>query len=100
MKCRRSLIALALIALGCSGGAQPMAMQGKQATFDVRHELKVIVPPGAKKVRVWFTMPQDDPAQKIANFKVEAPFPNRIEKDSEGNKVVFLEATDPAMKEF
>ncbi len=92
----------AFLAAGCSGGGARgvMAMQGKQATFDVRHELKVIVPDGAKRLRIWFTMPQDDPAQQVSNFKVECPFPHRIEKDSEGNKFVHVEVPHPAVKEF
>ena len=31
----------------------------RSATFEARHELKVVVPDGAKRVRIWFAMPQD-----------------------------------------
>ncbi|MBM3875439.1 MAG: transglutaminase domain-containing protein [Verrucomicrobia bacterium] len=72
----------------------------RSATFEARHELKVVVPDGAKKVRAWFTMPQDDPLQQITDFKVEAPFPTRITTDSEGNKAVYLEVAAPLNKEF
>ncbi len=108
---RHAWMAIALVAAaGCAGESKGpvMAMpldfargeQGKQATFDARHELKVIVPEGAQIVRVWFTMPQDDPAQQVKDFKVECPFPHRITQDSEGNKTVFVEAMKPAVKEF
>jgi transglutaminase-like putative cysteine protease len=70
------------------------------ATFEVRNELKVMVPDGAKRVRVWFALPQDDPTQSISDFRVEAPYPYRVERDSEGNKVLYLEAANPKEKEF
>lgn len=72
----------------------------RSATFDVRHELKVMVPDGAKRVRVWFALPQDDPTQSVSDFRVEAPYPYRVERDSEGNKVLYLEAANPREKEF
>jgi transglutaminase-like putative cysteine protease len=96
----RAFSAFLLLAAGCAGGERPMAMQGRQATFDVRHELKVIVPDGAKKLRLWFTMPQNDAASKVSGFKVEAPFPHRVEKDSEGNSSVYVEVADPKVKDF
>jgi transglutaminase-like putative cysteine protease len=95
----RALSALLLLVAGCAGGDRAMAMQGKQATFDVRHELKVVVPDGAKKLRIWFAMPQNDAASRIEAFKVEAPFPHRVEKDSEGNTTVYLEIADPKGKD-
>ncbi len=72
----------------------------RSATFDVRHELKLTVPDGARRIRVWFAMPQDDPLQQVKNFTVEVPFPHRVTTDSEGNKAVYLELTDPKLKEF
>lgn len=77
--------------------ASLQAATPKQAQFEVRHELKVKVPEGAKKVRIWFAMPQDDPAQQVKDFIVEAPLAHRIETDSEKNKIVFLEG-DPKEK--
>ncbi len=73
---------------------------GKSASFDVRHELKVMVPDGAKKVRVWFAMPQSDPAQTISNFKVETPATWRTTQDSAGNDVVYAEMSNPTVKDF
>ena len=96
----RAITASLLLLAGCAGGERAMAMQGKQATFDVRHELKVIVPEGAKKLRIWFAMPQNDPASRVEGFKVEAPFPHRVEKDSEGNTAVYVEVSDPKVKDF
>ena len=72
----------------------------RSATFEVRHELKVTVPEGAKRIRIWFTMPQDDPLQQVTNFKVEAPIPHRVTTNSEGNKALYLELAEPRLKEF
>jgi transglutaminase-like putative cysteine protease len=72
----------------------------RSATFEARHEIKVMVPDGAKNVRVWLAMPQDDPAQKVSQFKIDAPIPHRVTTDSEGNKTLYLELTNPREKEF
>ncbi|MBI3270585.1 MAG: transglutaminase domain-containing protein [Planctomycetes bacterium] len=72
----------------------------RKATFDVRHELAVTLPDGAKRVRVWFVLPQDDPSQDVKDLKIEAPYPTRVTKDSENNKVLYLEAEGPKEKQF
>src|SRR5262249_11976668 len=72
----------------------------RKATFELRNEITVQVPEGAKRVRVWAALPQDDPAQQIKNLKVEAPFPYKVELDSEGSKVMYLEGDAPKAKEF
>ena len=51
-------------------------------------------------MRVWAALPQDDPAQQIKNLKIEAPYPYRVELDSEGSEVLFLEADAPKEKEL
>ena len=72
----------------------------RKATFELKNEITVQVPEGAKRVRVWAALPQDDPAQQIKNLKVEAPFPYRVELDSEGSKVLYLEGDAPKTKEL
>jgi len=72
----------------------------RKATFELKNEITVQVPEGAKRVRVWAALPQDDPAQQIKNLKVEAPFPYRVELDSEGSKVLYLEGDAPKEKEL
>lgn len=87
---------LGLLAFTPSLKAQPL----RKATFELRNEITVQVPAGAKRVRVWAALPQDDPAQQIKNLKIEAPYPYRVELDSEGSKVLFVEADAPKEKEF
>ena len=66
-RCAAGLIgALLVVGIGsmtCAGeSGSPKASQGdpaaRQATFEVRHELKVVVPEGSQRVRVWFVLPQ------------------------------------------
>jgi transglutaminase-like putative cysteine protease len=64
--------------------------------FDVRHQITITVPEGTKELRAWLAMPSDqDPFQRVQNWKVESPFPHRIERDSMGNNVLVVEATNP-----
>lgn len=73
----------------------------RRANFELRNELTVNIPEGAKKVRVWFALPQDDDAaQKVSGLRIEAPYPHRVERDSEGSKVLYLEARNPKQKDF
>jgi transglutaminase-like putative cysteine protease len=80
----------------------------RQATFEVRHELRIMVPEGAQRVRVWFVLPQEDPipgdgtapAQRVTDLHIDAPYPHRVERDSEGSKVLYVEATTPKEKEL
>jgi transglutaminase-like putative cysteine protease len=87
---------LTLLAPTQSLMAQPL----RKATFELRNEFAIQVPAGAKRVRVWTALPQDDPAQQISNLKIETPYPYRVELDSEGSKVLFLEADSPTEKEI
>jgi transglutaminase-like putative cysteine protease len=80
----------------------------RRATFEVRHELTVKVPDGAQKVRIWFVLPQEDPipgdgtapAQHVSDLQIEAPYPYRVERDSEGSKILYLEARNPREKQL
>ncbi len=78
-----------------SANAEP-----KSATFQVRHELAVTVPDGAKEVKVWFAYPTDDPAQTVKSMKIHSPYPHEITTDPNGNKMLFVKVTDPETKEF
>lgn len=104
-----NLIVLSCAALlaGCkssdSGGGATVAQNApdaKSGAFDVRHEIKIVVPEGAKSVRAWIAYPQDDPLQTVADMKIESPYPTRVVADAAGNKVLFVEATNPTTKEF
>ena len=108
-----ALLLIGAVPLSIAGdSASPKATQGEaglqRATFEVRHELKVIVPEGAQRVRVWFVLPQEDPvpgdgtgvAQQVNDLQIEAPYAYRVERDAEGSKLLYLETTNPKEKEF
>jgi len=112
---KRSLVILfsACVVLGVASGIEasekaPQGAAARQTTFEVRHELAVKVPEGAEHVRIWFVLPQDDPipgdgqapAQQVSDLHIDAPFPYRVERDSEGSKVLYLEAQKPKEKEI
>jgi hypothetical protein len=96
-----------LVAAACGSTvalAQPSgstaARAGKTGVFDARHELKVTVPDGAKSVRIWFTMPQDVPEQKVENWKLDCALPTKVVTDDHGNKSVYVEVANPKTKEI
>jgi len=84
-----------------TGATAPAAARaGKSATFSARNEYKVTVPEGAKSVRAWFAMPQEQPEQKIADLKIECSVPHKIVKDDHGNSYIYVEAAPPGAKEI
>ncbi|PYM20279.1 MAG: hypothetical protein DMD81_02200 [Candidatus Rokuibacteriota bacterium] len=94
------VIALALPAAGAEApkpGTGPL----RSATFEITNEVKVKVPDGAERVRVWMAMPQDDdPAQKVDRLRIKAPGLYRFTRDSEGSRVLYFEVSHPTEKEF
>lgn len=87
----RSAAAISFFALAAAGGDRPP----RTATFDVRHEVQVTVPQGAKLVRLWVALPQDDPAQRVADFAVESAYVARETRDDHGNRMLYVEAANP-----
>ncbi len=73
----------------------------KTASFDVRHELEVTVADGTKSLKIWFVLPaESDPAQKVSDLEIESPYPHKIVTDSEGNRLLYVEVSEPKQKEF
>ena len=88
--------ALIGISLRAFGGDVSKSTQPKQASFQVRNEFKVQVPKGAKIVRVWFSVPQEDAVSVIREFSVAADFPVHYYRDDWGNRVGYAELNAPA----
>jgi transglutaminase-like putative cysteine protease len=76
------------------------AVQPKRASFDISNAFTIKVPEGAKRVRVWFAVPQGDTESEIRALKVEAPYPVRYGTDSYGNRVGYLEVNAPQEKQI
>ncbi len=92
-------LACVVAADGHSAAAKP-GQTPRSATFEARNEVKVLVPEGARSVRIWLALPQEEPLQKVSTFKMEAPVSHRVTIDSEGNRIAYLELTNPTQKEF
>lgn len=100
----------ALVLAGCAAAAPDPAeppiesarLPGRQAAFDVRHQIHVKAPEGTRELRIWAALPQEsDPYQRIRDLKVTAPLPHRVTRDSEGNTVLFLSSDGAALpREF
>ena len=67
--------------------------------FAARYELVVQPPAGSQRVRIWFPVPREEPAQEISALEIESPVPYRVTRDPRGNQLVYLEA-DPASEEI
>ncbi len=80
--------------------AQDGSQQLRHATFELRNEVKVKLPEGAKRVRIWMALPQEEEAQQVSDMRIEAPYVWRIGRDSEGSRVLYLESQNPQEKEF
>ena len=79
------------------GREETASGRSRSATFEVRNEVKVKVPEGAKQIRVWCLAPRGA-AQQVSDIRVESPYPWRIGRDSEGNRVLYLESENPRRK--
>jgi transglutaminase-like putative cysteine protease len=82
--------------------ASALAEDGpKQASFVARHVLEIAIPEGASVVRIWFTVPQIDPAQEVSQMKVDSPLgAGKTVKDNEGNSYLYWELSKPAAGTF
>lgn len=67
----------------------------KQASFRVKHAFTVKVPEGAKVVRVWLAVPQEDANSAVRNLTVRADQPVHYAEDSWANRVGYLEFRAP-----
>ena len=75
--------------------ASASTMDTKHATFAITNIFKVTIPKKAHQVRIWFAVPQKDAQSEISNLKVEASYPIRYGKDSQGNTIGYLEVQKP-----
>ena len=99
---RMWLLVLLLVVVGLAGvrlAAAP-AVQPKRASFDISNAFTIKVPEGAKRVRVWFAVPQGDTESEIRAFNIEAPYQVRYGTDSAGNRVGYLEVNAPQEKQI
>jgi hypothetical protein len=97
----RILMFNALIAGAASSqtsAAATTASAGKEAAFDVRQTVVLKeIPRGTRNVRLWISIPDDGPAQRVLNFSVvSAPGTWRVVRDrDQGNRFLYMEVANP-----
>jgi hypothetical protein len=70
-------------------------------TYDVRQTVMVReIPPGTRQVRLWVSIPAEDPAQRVLNLNVvSAPGPWRLVREKDyGNQFLFVEINKPGLE--
>jgi transglutaminase-like putative cysteine protease len=93
-----ALLAVAACTSAKAGVRAPQ--KGREATFSARNAFDFALPAGAKEVRVWCVLPQDDPMQQVVSLDVAAPLSHEVTKDSEGNSVLYLHGAVPEGGKF
>src|ERR1700727_814834 len=97
---RRVLVLALSSALSVGAGTPdvPKTTSSKQASFHISNVLSVKVPKGAKKVRVWFAVPQEDPYSIVTHFSVNMDGDYGVEyaRDSWGNRVGYVDIETPS----
>lgn len=89
------ILALAL-AISTHGFSQ--SATAKQASFQVKNVFTVRAPKGAKHIRMWMAVPQQDAFTEVDNLKITADTPVRYFADSWGNKIAYAEVQNPPEK--
>jgi len=96
---RRAFVLALLSALSVGAWALdvPKTAPPKQASFHISNVLTVKVPKGAKIVRAWFAVPQEDAYSVVRNFNVNVDADYRIQyaRDSWGNRVGYIDIESP-----
>jgi Transglutaminase-like superfamily len=98
----RRVCVLALLYVFCLrafAADSPKQTPVKQASFHINNVFTVKVPKGAKSVRVWFAIPQEDNYSVVRNFNVASDYPVRYDRDSWGNKVGYVDIQNPTQEQ-
>lgn len=67
----------------------------KTATFQATNVIAFTPPKDAKELRAWVALPQEDALSKISGLDVKCPVTHRVVTDSEGSRVLYVEAQAP-----
>ena len=78
------------------------------ATFKLKNEFTLDIPAGSRQVRIWLPLPQADAASpfatvrdsKVDNLRIVTDHAYTFETDSEGNRILYVELTQPTVSRF
>jgi len=93
-------LSVASASLAFAACASTPKTPARTAQFEVKQEIEVKVPAGTKQLRMWMVLPQDDANEDVAKLAIDAPVKWRETKDSEGNRMLYLEASAPIPESF
>jgi transglutaminase-like putative cysteine protease len=89
----RALLGIASLLAAASLAAQAPAARSFEATYVATVEQ---VPAGLSRLEVWVPLPQDTPAQRITNVRVDSPYPGTVRREKEfGNSYFYLSTDEP-----
>jgi transglutaminase-like putative cysteine protease len=97
------LCSLSVGSLGAAVSPAPIAARAAapaSQVFEVQQMVALSeVPKGTRRVRLWISIPDDDPAQRVLDFSVaSAPGPWRLVREPDrGNRFLFVEVADPGV---
>jgi transglutaminase-like putative cysteine protease len=88
----RIALSVPLVAVSLLAAVEP----GRERTFTFEYKATVKdIPAGAQKLELWIPVPHDDAYQRIANIRVDTPYPYKISAGDQGNTMLHLEITRP-----
>jgi transglutaminase-like putative cysteine protease len=89
----RALLAVAALLAPAVGAEKTPATRSFEATYVAVVEQ---VPAGISRLEVWVPLPQDTAAQKIANVRVDSPYPGSVRREKEfGNTYYYFSTDEP-----
>jgi transglutaminase-like putative cysteine protease len=92
-------VLLAALCVGAIAVDTPKVLSPQQASFHISNVLTIKVPRGAKTVRVWFAVPQEDVYSVVRKFNVASDYAVRYDRDSWGNRVGYVEIQNPTREQ-
>jgi transglutaminase-like putative cysteine protease len=88
----RLALSFPLLAISLFAAVQP----GRERTFTFEYKATVKdIPATAQKLDLWIPIPHDDAYQRIANVRVDTPYPYKISVGDQGNTMLHLEIARP-----
>ena len=97
------LLPLLLSTAGLAGSPGDAPTLGETRVYKVRQTVKLDqIPEGAKQVRWWIAVPEDERHQDVLDFAVvSAPGPWRLEREPDrGNRFLYVEVAGPKAAEL
>ena len=96
---RRAFAVALIFALSLAARAAQAPSAPKQASFHVSNSFTVKVPKGARSVRIWFAVPQEDAYSVVRNFRVTSDYAVRYRRDSWENRVGYVDIENPTREQ-